>query len=332
MKRSKAYRQAAEKIDPERLYSPAEAVGLAKDTATTKFDPTVEVALRLGVDPRKADQMVRGTVNLPNGTGKTARVLVFATGDRAAAAEAAGADYVGSDDLLERIQGGFLDFDAVVATPDLMGKVGRLGRVLGPRGLMPNPKTGTVTADVAKAVTEIKGGKIEFRVDRHGNLHFVIGKASFPATALVENYAAALDEVHAAQAVRGQGQVPEEGGHGHQHGAGHPGRPGQDPRAHGRAGARDRQLDRLTVGARSGFFSATKTGRALLIPARTAGSGAAASRPGLRPVDRLLPYSWARSQRPSVAVACPLPCFPLQRDQGTAEGPASAGGPRRRPS
>ena len=195
MKRSKAYRQAAEKIDPDRLYSPAEAIGLAKDTATTKFDPTVEVALRLGVDPRKADQMVRGTVNLPNGTGKTARVLVFATGDRAAAAEAAGADYVGSDDLLERIQGGFLDFDAVVATPDLMGKVGRLGRVLGPRGLMPNPKTGTVTADVAKAVTEIKGGKIEFRVDRHGNLHFVIGKASFPATALVENYAAALDEI-----------------------------------------------------------------------------------------------------------------------------------------
>jgi large subunit ribosomal protein L1 len=195
LKRSKAYRQAAEQIDPERLYSPAEAVNLAKETAKTKFDPTVEVALRLGVDPRKADQMVRGTVNLPNGTGKTARVLVFATGDRAGAARAAGADYVGSDDLIERIQGGFLDFDAVVATPDLMGKVGRLGRVLGPRGLMPNPKTGTVTPDVAKAVTEIKGGKIEFRVDRHGNLHFVIGKASFPASKLVENYAAALDEV-----------------------------------------------------------------------------------------------------------------------------------------
>jgi large subunit ribosomal protein L1 len=195
MKRSKAYRQAAELIDPDRLYSPAEAVNLAKETAKTKFDPTVEVALRLGVDPRKADQMVRGTVNLPNGTGKTARVLVFATGDRAEEARAAGADYVGSDDLIERIQGGFLDFDAVVATPDLMGKVGRLGRVLGPRGLMPNPKTGTVTPDVAKAVTEIKGGKIEFRVDRHGNLHFVIGKASFPANALVQNYAAALDEV-----------------------------------------------------------------------------------------------------------------------------------------
>ena len=139
--------------------------------------------------------MVRGTVNLPNGTGKTARVLVFATGDRAEEARAAGADFVGSDDLIERIQGGFLDFDAVVATPDLMGKVGRLGRVLGPRGLMPNPKTGTVTPDVARAVTEIKGGKIEFRVDRHGNLHFIIGKASFPASALVENYAAAIDEV-----------------------------------------------------------------------------------------------------------------------------------------
>jgi large subunit ribosomal protein L1 len=194
MKRSKAYRKADELVEA-RLYSPAEAVALARKTSTTKFDSTVEVALRLGVDPRKADQMVRGTVNLPHGTGKTARVLVFATGDRASEAEAAGADYVGADDLIERIQGGFLDFDAVVATPDLMGKVGRLGRVLGPRGLMPNPKTGTVTADVGKAVTDIKGGKIEFRVDRHGNLHFVIGKASFPDRALVENYAAAIDEV-----------------------------------------------------------------------------------------------------------------------------------------
>jgi large subunit ribosomal protein L1 len=195
MKRSKAYRKADELIQESRLYTPAQAVDLARKTSTTKFDPTVEVALRLGVDPRKADQMVRGTVNLPHGTGKTARVLVFATGDRAAEAEAAGADYVGADDLIERIQGGFLDFDAVVATPDMMGKVGRLGRVLGPRGLMPNPKTGTVTADVGKAVTDIKGGKIEFRVDRHGNLHFVIGKASFTDRALVENYAAAIDEV-----------------------------------------------------------------------------------------------------------------------------------------
>ncbi len=195
MKRSKAYRTAQSLIEQGRLYSPAEAVALARKTSTTKFDPTVEVALRLGVDPRKADQMVRGTVNLPHGTGKTARVLVFAAGDRAEEAHAAGADYVGSDDLIERIQGGFLDFDAVVATPDLMGKVGRLGRVLGPRGLMPNPKTGTVTPDVGKAVTDIKGGKIEFRVDRHANLHFIIGKASFPEVALVENYAAALDEV-----------------------------------------------------------------------------------------------------------------------------------------
>jgi large subunit ribosomal protein L1 len=195
MKRSKAYLQASELIDRDRLYSPGEAVTIAKANKVTKFDPTVEVAVRLGVDPRKQDQMVRGTVNLPNGTGKTARVLVFANGDRAEAARAAGADYVGSDDLIERVQGGFLDFDAVVATPDLMGKVGRLGRVLGPRGLMPNPKTGTVTPDVAKAVTEIKGGKIEFRVDKNGNLHFIIGKASFEPSALLENYAAALDEV-----------------------------------------------------------------------------------------------------------------------------------------
>jgi len=195
MQRSKAYRKAEELVEPARVYPPSEAVALAKKTSVTKFDPTVEVARRLGVDPRKADQMVRGTVLLPHGTGKTARVLVFATGDRAEAALAAGADYVGSDDLIERIQGGFLDFDAVVATPDLMGKVGRLGRVLGPRGLMPNPKTGTVTVDVGKAVSDIKGGKIEFRVDRHGNLHFVIGKASFADRALVENYAAAIEEI-----------------------------------------------------------------------------------------------------------------------------------------
>jgi len=195
VKRSKSYRAAAEKIAADRLYPPMEAVKLAKQTSTTKYDATVEVAFRLGVDPRKADQMVRGTVNLPHGTGKTARVLVFATGDRAAQAQAAGADHVGSDDLIERIQGGWLDFDAVVATPDLMGKVGRLGKVLGPRGLMPNPKTGTVTMDVAKAVEEIKGGKIEFRTDKHANLHFIIGKTSFEESALLQNYAAALEEV-----------------------------------------------------------------------------------------------------------------------------------------
>ena len=185
----------AEKVDRENLYSPLQAAKLAKETSTTSYDATVEVAMRLGVDPRKADQMVRGTVNLPHGTGKTARVLVFATGERAAQAEAAGAEFVGSDDLITRIQGGWTDFDAVVATPDLMGKVGRLGKVLGPRGLMPNPKTGTVTMDVAKAVEEIKGGKIEFRTDKHANLHFIIGKVSFTDLQLVENYGAALEEV-----------------------------------------------------------------------------------------------------------------------------------------
>jgi large subunit ribosomal protein L1 len=195
VKRSKAYRAAVDKIDQDALYAPAEAIKLARENTASKFDQTVDVAMRLGVDPRKADQMVRGTVNLPHGTGKTARVLVFATGERAEQATGAGADYVGSDDLIERIQGGWLDFDAVVATPDLMGKVGRLGRVLGPRGLMPNPKTGTVTPDVAKAVTEIKGGKIEFRVDRNSNLHFIIGKASFSELQLSENFAAALDEI-----------------------------------------------------------------------------------------------------------------------------------------
>ena len=195
MKRSKAYRAAAEKIEDGKLYTPVEAVRLAKETASTKYDSTVEVALRLGVDPRKADQLVRGTVNLPNGTGKTARVVVLANGDKAEAAREAGADWVGSDDLIEKIGGGWTDFDAVVATPDLMGKVGRLGKVLGPRGLMPNPKTGTVTMDTAKAVSDIKGGKIEFRVDKHANLHFIIGKASFDEKALVENYAAALDEI-----------------------------------------------------------------------------------------------------------------------------------------
>ncbi len=195
MKRSKSYRAAVEKVDQDALHGPREAVQLAKQNSKKKFDETVDVALRLGVDPRKADQMVRGTVNLPHGTGKVSRVLVFAVGAKAEEAEAAGADYVGSDELITRIQEGWLDFDAVVATPDLMGKVGRLGRVLGPRGLMPNPKTGTVTADVTKAVTDIKGGKIEFRVDRHANLHFIIGKASFSEEQLTENYGAALDEI-----------------------------------------------------------------------------------------------------------------------------------------
>src|SRR5512142_2441681 len=193
MKRSKSYRKAAELVEEGKIYAPLEAANLAKQTSPTKFDGTVEVALRLGVDPRKADQMVRGTVNLPHGTGKTARVLVFATGDNAEAARAAGADHGGADDMIDKVNGGWRDLGAVVATPDMMGKVGRLGRVLGPRGLMPNPKTGTVTPDVAKAVSDIKGGKIEFRVYRHSNLHFIIGKASFSEAQLAENYAAALE-------------------------------------------------------------------------------------------------------------------------------------------
>jgi large subunit ribosomal protein L1 len=206
MKRSKAYRAAAAQVDRAKLYSPLEAADLAKKTSTGKADGTVEVAMVLGIDPRKADQMVRGTVNLPHGTGKTARVIVFAVGDKATEAEAAGADEVGSDDLIAKIQGGWLDFDAAIATPDQMAKVGRIARVLGPRGLMPNPKTGTVTADVTKAVTDIKGGKINFRVDKAANLHLVIGKASFPIEQLVENYGAALDEVLRAKPAAAKGR------------------------------------------------------------------------------------------------------------------------------
>src|SRR5438477_7636762 len=191
----KNYRKVAEQVDRSRLYSPLDAIKLAKQTSTVKFDPTVEVAMRLGVDPRKADQMVRGTVNLPHGTGKVVRVIAFAAGEKAAEAEAAGADAVGTDELVARIQGGWLDFDAAIATPDQMAKIGRIARILGPRGLMPNPKTGTVTMDVAKAVTDIKGGKITFRVDKHSNLHLIIGKASFAENQLIENYAAVLDEV-----------------------------------------------------------------------------------------------------------------------------------------
>ena len=193
--KSKAYRAAAEKLEAGKYYTPTEAVTVARETGSKNFNATVEVALKLGVDPRKADQMVRGTVNLPHGTGKTARVIVFATGPAAEAAIAAGADEVGGAELIEKVAGGYTSFDSAVSTPELMGQVGRLGKVLGPRGLMPNPKTGTVTPDVAKAVTDIKGGKIEFRVDKHANLHFIIGKASFSETQLLENYAAALDEV-----------------------------------------------------------------------------------------------------------------------------------------
>ena len=205
-KRSKAYQAAAEKVDHDQLYSPTEAVRLAKETSSKNQDATVEVAIRLGVDPRKADQMVRGTVNLPNGTGKTARVAVFAVGDKAEEAQAAGADVVGSDDLIEKIQGGWLEFDAAIATPDQMAKVGRVARILGPRGLMPNPKTGTVTPDIVKAVNDIKGGKINFRIDKQANLHLVIGKASFDETKLVENYGAALDEVLRAKPTASKGR------------------------------------------------------------------------------------------------------------------------------
>lgn len=195
MKRSKKYKAAAEKIKLDNLYMPGEAMKLVKETSTVKYDATVDIALFLGVDPKKADQAIRSTVNLPHGTGKTARVLVFANGERADEARAAGADIVGGDELIEEVSKGRLDYDAVVATPDLMGKVGRLGKVLGPRGLMPNPKTGTVTADVTKAVNDIKGGKIEFRVDKNSNLHYIIGKTSFTAEQLADNYAAALEEV-----------------------------------------------------------------------------------------------------------------------------------------
>ena len=194
-KHSKKYREAAEKVDRNNLYTAPEAIALLKSMPKRGFDETIEAVYRLNVDPRKADQLVRGVVNLPNGTGKTAKVLVFARGPKATEATEAGADIVGDDDLVQKVQDGFLDFDAVVATPDMMGKVGRLGRILGPRGLMPNPKTGTVTMDVTKAVKDIKGGKIEFRVDKHGNLSFLIGKMSFEEKALDENFKAVADEI-----------------------------------------------------------------------------------------------------------------------------------------
>lgn len=195
VKRSKKYREAAEKVDSNNLYTANEAIALLKSMPEYNFDQTVEAVLRLNVDPRKADQLVRGSVNLPNGTGKTAKVLVFARGPKATEALEAGADIVGDDDLVEKVAGGFLDFDSVVATPDMMGKVGRLGRVLGPRGLMPNPKTGTMTMDVTKAIKDIKGGKVDFRVDKNGNLSFLIGKLSFTEQALEENFKAIADEV-----------------------------------------------------------------------------------------------------------------------------------------
>lgn len=194
-KRSKAYLEAAAKIEEGKLYSAEEAAVLAISTAAKKTNSTIEVALKLGVDPRKADQMIRGTVSLPHGTGKVARVIVFANGAAADAAREAGADEVGGDELIAKVEAGWVDFDAAVATPDLMGKVGKLGKVLGPRNLMPNPKTGTVTMDTAKAVTDIKGGRIDFRIDKQSNLHFIIGKATFSKEQLTENLNAAMDEI-----------------------------------------------------------------------------------------------------------------------------------------
>lgn len=195
-KKSKRYLEQLAKVDRDNLYHPFDAVTLAKETASDKYDATIDVAMRLSVDPRKADQLVRGTVNLPHGTGKSVRVAVFAEGENATKAKEAGADIVGTDELIEQINNGQLDFDVAIATPDQMAKVGRVARVLGPRGLMPNPKTGTVTPDVAKAIQDSKGGKIAFRVDKASNLHAIIGKASFTPEQLAENYGALLDEVN----------------------------------------------------------------------------------------------------------------------------------------
>ena len=211
MAKSKAYRAAAALLEEGKFYTPAEAVGIARQTGSKKFDSTVEVALKLGVDPRKADQMVRGTVMLPHGTGKTARVIVFATGPAAEAAIAAGADEVGGAELIEKVAGGWTDFDAAVSTPELMGQVGRLGKVLGPRGLVPSPEGGTVTPNTAKAVEEIKGGKIEFRVDKHSNIHFVVGKAAFTEEQLSENIKAALDEILRAKPSASKGRYIQKG-------------------------------------------------------------------------------------------------------------------------
>jgi large subunit ribosomal protein L1 len=197
---------AHRRYDREQVFTPAEALELVKAMATRNFDETVEAAFRLGVDPRKADQMIRGTVSLPHGTGKSVRVAVFAAGDAAREAQEAGADVVGADDLIARVEGGFLDFDVAIATPDLMGQVGKLGRTLGPRGLMPNPKTGTVTTDVGKTVAEFKAGKVEYRTDRYGNVHVPVGKASFDTDALLQNYYAVLDELLRAKPASAKGR------------------------------------------------------------------------------------------------------------------------------
>jgi large subunit ribosomal protein L1 len=207
MPKGKKYVDASRRYEKATVHEPQAAFDLVKQLANRKFDETVEVAFRLGVDPRKADQMLRGTVSLPAGTGKDVRVAVFAAGDAARDAEEAGADVIGADDLVNRIQNeGFMDFDVAIATPDLMGQVGKLGRVLGPRGLMPNPKTGTVTTDVGKAVADFKGGKVEYRTDRNGNVHVPIGKASFPVDSLLKNYGAVLDEIMRAKPASAKGR------------------------------------------------------------------------------------------------------------------------------
>jgi large subunit ribosomal protein L1 len=202
----KKYREALAQVDRETLYSVSEAIDIVKRLSRPSFDETVELAVRLGVDPRKADQIVRGTLSLPAGTGRTERVAVFAAGEQAAEARAAGADVVGADDLVAKVNGGFLDFDVAIATPDLMGQVGTLGRVLGPRGLMPNPKTGTVTMDVGKAVTEFKGGRVEYRTDKVGNVHIRIGKASFTREQLVTNLRAVIEELQRAKPAAAKGR------------------------------------------------------------------------------------------------------------------------------
>jgi len=206
MAKGKKYIDATKRFDRDQLFTPMEALDLVKGLGTATFDESIELVIRLGVDPRKADQIVRGTVALPAGTGKDVRVAVFANGEAADAARAAGADHVGGDDLAAAVEGGMLDFDVAIATPDLMPLVGKLGRVLGPRGLMPNPKTGTVTTDVGKAVEEFKGGKVEYRTDRYGNVHVPIGKVSFEPDALRANFAAVLDEIQRAKPASSKGR------------------------------------------------------------------------------------------------------------------------------